>query len=123
MDNQNGEPLQRKDSEDSFTKKCKTPCGNLYVTCSHRDYNPIEIFVGVASLNYAAQKGCHWALNYIAVACSNFLQNRIEREKVLKYTDSGHCPEYSQLGLRTCPEHIHNIIKDPEGASNADKKD
>lgn len=102
--------MKREDSEKSFTKECKTPCGNIFITCSYRDSDPIELFVNTQKLNYDRQKNCNWALNAIAVAISNLLQLGAPAEKVVKYSDNFHCPMYSESGMTTCPEHFREIL-------------
>lgn len=111
--------MERGDIEQSFTKACQTPCGELFVTCSHRDFKPVEIFVITRELNKDRQKNCDWALNAIAMAISNLLQLDTPIEKIGKYSDNFHCPAYSELGLITCPVHIKTILINPKAIIDA----
>ena len=88
-----------------------------------KEFNPIELFVATKSLNYDKQLNCGWALNAIAVACSNLLQAGVDPSKVSKFSNNIQCPMYSVYGTDTCPEHMQGNIQEliklkAEGASD-----
>ncbi len=114
MNNGEQEPQRiiRADVETSISRRCTTPCGTLYVTCSHRENKPMEVFVATRSLDYDKQIACGWGLNVTAIGCSRLLQIGEERKEVAKLANGARCQRWSPGGITTCPEHMAQTILD-----------
>lgn len=106
--------IVRGEVEASLAIRSKTPCGTLYINCSHREGKPIELFVGTRSLDEDKQVSCGWGLNTVAIGCSRFLQIGERKEAVAKFANGARCPQWSPSSMATCPEHMAQVILDME---------
>jgi len=95
------------------TRKCKTPCGNIYVTVGFDEkFGPMEMFTNIKGLKVQKQIDCGWSLHSIAMAASHMLQGGFNSKDVTKYVGSSLCPEFSMLGMHTCPEFMQSGLTD-----------
>jgi len=106
--------ITRGQVEASISIRYKTPCGDLYVNCSHRDGKPIELFIATRKLNPQKQLQCGWGLNVTAIGCSRLLQAGEGKNEVAKFANGVRCPMWSLNGMPTCPEHMAQTILDSD---------
>ena len=97
----------------SETRKCQTPCGNIFITIGYeKDFGPIEMFVATKGLKADKQINCDWALNAIAMGASHMLQGGFNSTDVSRHVNNFICPAFSMNGLSTCPEFMQSGLND-----------
>ena len=93
----------------SWTYRITTACGYLYVTITHDDYEPKEIFLSMGKAG-----GCIYSLTVIiARLASSALRHGVGVEEVLKQVKNEHCPsEINAVPIKlSCGNAIANAIE------------